>query len=569
MADDCPNSNEDLTGSNPLQLIPSSPILSNCTTGGVIFDVNKMVSAAQSYLAINSIANQMFGYDVKWFRAVPQQRSKDVIFQEYTLSNVEECPLDVKVVLPQGNMPDSKYDFDLMGLEYEVPLEVQIDKKFWESIAGFGTAPQKNDIVYFIMANKLYEVESSYLLRGFMEQETTWRLNLKKYQPKSSRREGASLKDTIDIYAVSSEEIFGTATQNDVAKLVDDKQFSPFNNTSQDKYKSIDLSLNTINSALDVYGTIVAQSFYDLQSPAYYNAVTYNTIDSITTTSDRSVTAWIQPLETIPLAEYNVSSIVAIDSLPDPNTFLIYDSSLYTSANYIVTLSSPILLSDIHLDDNVVIYRAGALNLYAKVVAITTNPIQLYCVINAFVEENLVSIRSDWNLQNGYKLKIKEPINIIDGINDFGDHVFSINIYANQYIAISYGHAYSYNDAYVVCLDDKLLNNNWYGIIVNIGNSWQQYNVNVWGISETDKNAKIENIFSQTLRLYPEAVAVNQYSINKSPAYLTNLRLYNTTIEDEKQANELLSYFTGDADQAIILDNADTILSLPYISQQR
>jgi hypothetical protein len=59
------------------------------------------------------------GIDARWFRAIPQQRSKDFIFQEYTLSQVEDTPLCIKVVIPGGNIPDSNYQYDLMGLEYQ------------------------------------------------------------------------------------------------------------------------------------------------------------------------------------------------------------------------------------------------------------------------------------------------------------------------------------------------------------------------------------------------------------------------------------------------------------------
>ena len=586
MAECVDNQNTSLSGSNPEQLGTTNPIINNdakgvtggvATGGGFIFDVNKMVSAMQSYQAINTVANEMFGYEFKWFRAVPQQRSKDVIFQEYTLSNVEECPLVVKAVLPSGNIPDSKYNYDLMGLEYELPFEIQIDKKYWESIAGFGTAPQKKDIVYFPMANKLFQVESSYLFRGFMEQETAWKINLRKYQPEASRKEPASLKDTIDIYTVSAEEIFGTAVDNEVKKLVDDQQFSQFNGTSEDKYKSFDVSLNTITAPISIYGTVVAESFYDLQSSAYYNALIYPNLDLITPTTNRAITAWIQPRVTTS-KEYNVQSILPIiDSSGnattlDPSTLYQYDASLYSSANYTITVNenTPIKLADIQIDNNIVISRVGALNLYAKVVAISNDPSLLFhCIINPFVLEDMIAIKQDWNIQKGYKLTIKEPISIIDGVNDFGEHVLSVNVYANQYIAISYGHSYADYNAYVMKMDERINDNQWYGIVVNIGNNWKQYNTYVWTQHESDKNAKLQNIFYETLRLYPEEIAVDMYTVNKSPAYLTNLRLFSSTIEEEKQANELLSYFSKDGDQLIISDNADPRLRLPYITHQR
>jgi len=72
-----------------------------------IFNPNYALSALQTFNSFNSVANQMFGLDARWFRAVPQQRSKDIMFKEYTLSCVEETPLCVRVVVPDGNFPDS------------------------------------------------------------------------------------------------------------------------------------------------------------------------------------------------------------------------------------------------------------------------------------------------------------------------------------------------------------------------------------------------------------------------------------------------------------------------------
>jgi len=569
---ECPDNDKSLNAAYP-DTNKSTLIPDTNAAAATAYDIaNKIITAAKDYAAINGVVNQILGYEVRWFRAVPQQRSKDVIFQEYTLSNVEESPLCLKVIVPKGQFLDSKYNYDLMGLEYEVPLEVQIDKKYWEGIAGFGTAPQKNDIIYFPMPNKLYEVESCYLYRGFMEQETAWKCNLRKYQPKASRKESAALQETIDTYTVSVEEIFGEAIDNDVKKLVDDEQMNQFNSTVKDKYKTFDVSLNTISTAISMYGTVIAQSFYDLQSSNHYNAVTYNTGDAITTTSDRSILAWFMPRMLPDIhKEYDVNSISLIVNTLDPLEMYAYDASLYSEANYSVQLAStsPILLSQIAIDDNVVIARPGALNFYAKVVAISVNPLTFYCMINSFVLEDLLAIKSDWASQKGYKLIVKEPISILDGVNDYNEHVMSVNVYANQYVAISYGHTYASDDAYVIRLDEKLKDNTWYGIVVNIGNSWQQYNVYIWEKHETDKNAKLQNVYYETLALYPEEIAVHSYSINRSPAYLTNIRLFTATIEEERQSNELLSYFVKDGDQIIINDSADPILKLPYLTKQR
>ena len=523
-------------------------------TGNPAFDMTAMLSAVQAYTKLNFAVNQLIGMEVRWFRAVPQQRSQDVIFQEYTLSNVEDTPLCLRVVLPDGNFPDSKYNFDLYGLEYEVPLEVHIDKAYWESIAGAGTAPQKMDVVYFAVPNKLYEVISSYLLRGFMEQETTWKLNLRKYNPKASRREGDALTKTIEEYTVSEGEIFGEKIASDVQKLQDDKQMSPFNSTERDKYKSMDKDLYIATSKLEIYGVVVAESFYDLGSSNFYDAVVYNCGDNITTKDDRCITAWTM-IDPGPVKFYNVAD----------SSGLVYDSTLPGGANYKLKISSRInavLENAPQLGDNIEISRPGALNFYAEIIDDLPDNVY-YIKIDEPVIDHLASIKSNWNEAAGYKMKVQNSVSILDGRNGESSG-FKVDIHANQYIKIIYG-----NQEHISIMTDKLNDREWYGIIVNIGNSWGQYNTAVYQQHPSDTVSKLKNIFYDTLDFTPEDTEVIEYTINKGPSYLTNLRLYVATMEEEKQANELLSYFVKDGDQLIIGDNADPKFRAPYTGQQR
>lgn len=517
-------------------------------TGSEIFNPNYALSAVQTFNVMNNVANQMFGIDARWFRAVPQQRSKDVIFQEYTLSCVEDTPLCIKVIVPDGVFPDSNYQHDLMGLEYQVPTEVQIDKKYWETYAGFGTAPQKGDIVYLPLPNKLYDVESSFLKRGFMEQETTWVINLIKHQTKASRKEGDALRETIDKYTVSEESLFGERIDDDVTKIVDDKQMSPFSSSSEDKYKEIDKTLKIIPYNFDIYGIIIAESIYDLNTSTTYNAISYkNSSDSISTSSDRSITAWVNSRKDEE-KEYEV-----LEMLPD--------SLLTNPANYTIQVKGS---KKFQIGDNFVIYRSEKLNFYAKVINISSVSHSIYeCQIDTKVENHLNSLLPNWWLKKGWKMKIKNPITLIDGINDtsFG---FKVTINADQYIKINYG-----SQEHIAIMDQKIYEDEWYGFVVNIGNTWGQYNVNVWKPNLLDKTSKLKSVFYETLSFTPESTTVEKYTVNKSLSYMTNIRLFDSTIEEEKQIQELLSYFSQNADKALILDNADPRWRAPYISQQR
>ena len=60
-----------------------------------------LTEASKSFLSlmqsINSAVTQTVGLDVLWCRAVPPEKSEDVILDEYSLLNVE-CPKQVRVV---------------------------------------------------------------------------------------------------------------------------------------------------------------------------------------------------------------------------------------------------------------------------------------------------------------------------------------------------------------------------------------------------------------------------------------------------------------------------------------
>jgi hypothetical protein len=547
---DCADSN----GQNPSAANPQDQQLNSGVFQTVtgynpnMFDPNKILAAVNTYNSLNYTVNNTLGMDTRWFRAVPQQRSKDVILQEYTLYCVEELGKCVKVMLNSGNFASDDYNYDLMGLEYEVPQEIQIDKKYWEANMGFGTAPQKKDIVYMIMPNKLYQVESSFLKRGFMQQETTWIINLRKYQPEASRREGDLLKQTIDQYTVSEEELFGPDISANVTKLVDDKQFSPLNSTEKDKYKEMNTSLKVVSANLEVYGIIVAQSYYDMTTSDTSIAITYkNSNDIISSTTDRSLTTWFKP-KTITVT-YDVLSITE-------------DITSFVPANYKIVLKGT--TTKFNVGDIFVISRPGALNFYAEVLDNTEYyNATYYCKIDDHVVTHLNSLSTIWKTARNYKMFIMQPINLIDGMKDSSTHKFKVDIYANQYIKVLYG-----DQIYVAVMNERLYTTDWYGIVVNIGNTWNQYNVYVWEVG-ADSTTKLRTRFYETINFTPQSIEIDEYVVNKSDSYLTNVRLFDCTIEEEHQSNELLSYFSNNADHGIILDGADLRFRAPYINQPR
>ena len=126
------------------------------------------------------MVNKVFGLEANYYSVQPQGRGKDVILREYTLFNVvdEKC---VKILVPQNQFPDNKINFDPFGLQFEDVFEVQMDKRYFESIFGRGSQPRKRDIIYFPLTNRIYEINSTYLFRDFMQAPVYFKMELKKY----------------------------------------------------------------------------------------------------------------------------------------------------------------------------------------------------------------------------------------------------------------------------------------------------------------------------------------------------------------------------------------------------
>lgn len=204
------------------------------------FDINKGAEMGSSLVSgMNQAVTEMFGVNVAYFRAVPNKNSTDFIYMNYTLLNVDECPTEIKLLFKDAGYAAGDYSVNFYEMNYNVPLEVQIDAMTWFKAFGPGTMPQRYDILYVPIIHKVFEVDSTNQVFGFMEQLTHFNLVLKKYNPKESRRESENLTRTLDHSTTSISELFGGKISTEVADIVDSNQTDPYNSTSLDDYKFI------------------------------------------------------------------------------------------------------------------------------------------------------------------------------------------------------------------------------------------------------------------------------------------------------------------------------------------
>lgn len=235
---------------------------------------------------LNEAALEKYGVDVMWFRSIPQKRSTDVIFQTYTLHNVEECPLNIKVMYSDSSYDDAALTFAFNGIEYKPSLTLEIPVNSWKKATDYdGSIPQKLDIVFVPQTKKLWQVATMTPVSSMGGQVTSYKMMMETYAPMASRLVTGKLEESIDNHTVSVDKLFGKAISDVMEDLTDDKQLSQFSSTIKDEYKDVtrtpskhvilepDEITNIISGNIEVDGHIAARSYYNMDIPMMWSLI--------------------------------------------------------------------------------------------------------------------------------------------------------------------------------------------------------------------------------------------------------------------------------------------------------
>lgn len=296
-----------------------TPVLLQKTFGFNPYDINKGVNL---YKELSSMVNQTFGHEVNYFRVTPQLRSADVMFKEWTLKQ-SQAPKCIKILVPNNEFPDSKPQYNQFGIDFEVPFEIHIDRGYWEVIFGKNTMPQENDYLYFPLVNRMYEIQSTYIFRDFMQQPVYFKVALVKYQNRADVLKDADIMALIDDNTLSTDELFG----EDMVKEIE-------RHTKPQQYVTITHENDPTRARVNRNIPIVRYDFYNnwtLISEHYYNMTELNRLDSgavaveyraqskLTATDSRAFTCWFAPDSSIggnttrPLLRGRNSSNIGMD----------------------------------------------------------------------------------------------------------------------------------------------------------------------------------------------------------------------------------------------------------------
>jgi hypothetical protein len=575
-------------------------IFSDCKFTFNPYAVNR---ALNLYQDLSLMVNNVFGLEANYYSIQPQARGKDVILKEYTIFNVvdEKC---VKVLVPQNQFPDNKINFDPFGLQFEEPFEIQIDKKYFDSIFGRGSQPRKRDILYFPITNRIYEINSTYLFRDFMNAPVYFKIELRKYSPKSNTYfQDPAYKEELDGIALTTEGLFGEETRSEEIKISNPQQYATtITQMSQDPIRSyVYKDLAIIGYDLNNNWTIVLNDYYDLSdafadnseftydTKRYRNAIRYKVLPELVTNGELAYTCWFSlrdfydnqqmlkrpyPVINLTLESFD-SEHLQFNSYPKRHRLSPWESYATNPEGYVAIQGDKLHSGGYEVLDVIDEYRFVVKN----------NSI-------IFAEGTII-----WKMQKA------QSRNLISGLYESEDGSikgFRIDLIHSGVVDDS-TNPFLGQGSLVIRLNDRIVNSplqftpeygNWYGVVVNISNIYKQIAANIWEMSydptnPNDQSSKLNKVHEE-VRMFTDPIIFkapsdlvndtfspyygtdnNSYKIYTGPIYLSNVRLFKNMIDIDNQSIVLNQNIVRDSQLAHIIDNAKPLLNIPKFARNR
>jgi hypothetical protein len=570
---------------------------------GYTFNPYAVNRALNLYQDLSKIVNKIFGFEVNYYSVQPQARGKDVVLREYTLFDVvdEKC---IKVMVQNNQFPDNRNNFDPFGVNFEEPFEIQIDRKYFGEIFGNGSQPRKRDIIYFPLTNRIYEINSTYLFRDFMNAPVYFKIELKKYQPKSNTFfQDPAYKEELEGVGLTTQELFGADLEKEEKKIAKPQQYATTTYVrSQDPIRSyIYEKLPIIGYDLNNNWTIVLNNYYDLEAAFVddaeftydpfknRNAIRYKVRPKLLEKEELSLTSWfslrnaydntklkkigypVLPLTTVSYTD----TIVTYSTQPykhyltpwtsyadNPDGYVAIQGDYSHSGGYRVLSVVDDYTFTVVNNSNV--FDPGITNWRAQKAQSRNFLSGLYIDQN----QSMKGFRFDL-IHSG---AMEQEVTNFIGQGSFSLKVNNIEINSPLQFKIDYGE--------------------WYAFVVNVSNKYKQLSIQAWKMSYDPVNPSQQS--SELIKVHeyvrqlsdgiifdaPENIDIqttspfyktdqNSYKIFTSPLFLSNVRLFKNMIDTDNQSTVLNQNIVRDEQLAHIIDNAKPLFNAPRFARNR
>ena len=278
------------------------------------------------YKQITDISTSIWGHEVRYFRVEPDKRTKDVVLMEYSLYNVIEEGT-VKIMVPDNEFPTEEFSYDIFGMGFE-NFEIHITKNEFNKAFGNGPAPRSRDYLFFPFNNRMYEVVSVTFADEFNRSLTYWRVQLKKYEDRtSSIHNDTTTEQAVDDLVVGVDEIFGEEIKEEFEKVTKPQQYKTVFHVVQDGIRSaINKNLKIADIDLRNRWTVISRNYYDLTTAGekveqqdgtyafeFDEAIIYNLNSSLAPDNNLAYIGWFKPMLNTTFANTHQTIIDGLD----------------------------------------------------------------------------------------------------------------------------------------------------------------------------------------------------------------------------------------------------------------
>jgi len=526
-------------------------------------------SAVGIYQELTFQTNRIFGQDVVYFRTEPDRKSGDYIFKEWTIFKVVERKC-LKVLIPDNNIPDNKPTFQESGIGFMTPFEIHIDHKYFQTIFGKNSEPRKRDFLYFPLLNRMYEIQGSYLYRGFMMVPAYWKMQLKVYNPNIDTIIPPKEKTVIDNLILSSEDAFGQQVKEAVKDATNPQQLTTISNRFDESrsYLNPDMIVKNLEQMYN-YGELIGH-YYDMSSisststdfrftstvgddygilqgsPTYLSAYEGSAL----------FTAW--QAGSVRTGDLNLNSLgqawrIKTDGPKHDISNGLRYVNIYANSNLLFNSSS---FKNIYTIDpekiriktrsNAVVYKEKA----------SLSDVQKNLTLSCIFRLN--SSTQEFFLIRGYDETQSKGIQVYGTVSNTGNLIITLILNSDTY---------NFNVGTVE--SDK-----WYQIFMPVSFEFKQAGIYVYSFTQDPANTKnfnqLNKVFEENITLTEfEFTDADFYCIPTSNIHLANLRILNTMVQEEDHDYLISQLIIRDESMLQVIDNTKPRLGSPYVTRNR
>jgi hypothetical protein len=421
----------------------------------------------------------------------------------------------------------------------------------------------------------MYEIQGSYLYRGFMMEPIYWKINLVKFQPNIDMFMKAEDRTFLDNLIVSSDQLFGEEAKVQTTDALDKQQYKTISNRADEvrsalhpdiKSKILDITFN--------YAPLI-EYYYDM------SAITPRIVSYDLSSLGNSTDQVLSP-----------SSPYSIYAYQDSNIFKDWRSNELLTGD--INIAGGAEKARIKMDGPKDSYTAKGL--YVQVEGYKTlslkstetrdiaeassgsGTVQFKQAANGVVYKRAASTVSTPNMTFSALVNFNrgnQDIIFFKGYDDYQQKgliikgtILEISGEPNLTIYVKI------NSTQYEFSIGQIQYAKWYPLIVPISSEFGQLEVNFYSLTQDPANIKN---FSKIQKIYSQIVSPGTFSFETTASWslpsanysIANVRLFNTMVQTEDHEFIVSQLFIRDESTLEIIDNARPRLNSPFIAINR